>query len=160
MIKKILSLLLLFNILFVLANTNTTPKSYIIQKGTKVIYPSGKVYNVPYTMWLIKYSYGIGLRTDAELWIKNEPIFQTKLTNREALIANLNLQLNNIQLRYDNQITINKYNLGYMETLHGIFGPPEKRISNGDWKLGVGILIGVALTIGVGFVWGYAIKYK
>jgi hypothetical protein len=162
MINRILVMLvvLILSCQPILAETNekSEVKTYIIQPGTKIIYPSGKVFNVSHTMWLLEYGYGIGLRQDAGLWIDNEPIFLEKIKNRDALILNQNNQLTNRNMYIKNLEMINGYNLNYMNTMKDVFGKPEKILSRGDAKLWVGILIGVTLTLGSVAVGGYAVR--
>ena len=157
--KLILFILLLCSIVF--AETNSTPKTYIVSPGSRIIYPDGTVFKVTYNMWLLQYNYGIGLRTDAELWINNQPIYEAKIKNRDDLIAKKEMKLINLQLELDSLLNINKYNLGYMKTMHNIFGSPEEAINKNAWKfplgLAIGLLSGIIISIGTGYVWSQSV---
>lgn len=159
MIKHILiSIVLCISILFSQTTNAQEYKTFMVPSAAKLIYPSGEVFNVKSTMWLLDYSYGMGLRTDAELWIKNKPIYEEKIANRDALIILLNNKLTNRIMFSDNLSMINEYNVEYMKTLNQIFGTPEKRFNIDDWKLGIGIFLGALGTLAAGFVWGSAQK--
>jgi len=136
------------------AQTNAV-KTYIIPPGSKLIYPDGTVFNTPWRGWLLSYEYGIGLRTDAQLWIDNYPILMTKLTNRESHIGVLEKKLDNRELKLSNVIMINDYNQDYMKFTHDVFGKPEPKVK---WQfpvgLAIGLLLGISGTIGVGYVVG------
>ena len=115
-------------------------------------------YTIPFKTWGLEYHYGIGLRTDAEKWIKNHIIYEQRLTNRQALIDNLNLQMSNRMAVLLNEKAINTYNQNYMKNMNEIFGTPDKRQRRADLKFGLGIGVGILLTLGCVAIGGYAVK--